>query len=608
MRKRVSLSKKAVMALSAVVSAGLVGAVVVGMSTAAPAAGVLGDPTTVSYSSTTNPPTVEIPSVSPEGSSFAELGNEVTLANPGPLSSVIVSMSSWACGSGTWWVGNCETTPGATFPVPITLTIYSAGQGNAPGPQIATETGTFNIPFRPSKSTECQHSMPGGWYEATNHTCHDSFTYNITFSNFTPPDQSLPGTVVYGIAYNTSHNGYHPLGATCALTHGGQCPADSLNIGLSQNVTAGANAVEDHLFIATPRTVVTCATTETGSPLPFRSYNVVERGTNDYGDACGWGVYYFPAVIINTTTPGETTTTTTTTTVPTTTTTAPTTTTSPTTAPPGPTTTSPPTTSPPTTTPPAPLPPFPHAGVSYPNAAIVTFGANHYVFAGGRAFPASASELAAVQKVDPAQVVAAPSGPAPAPVVPRPGVTVFTQPVNGNVTIYVIGLDGRLHPFATPTQFLHDGYNPALVITVPNLGGLTVGSNAGTTLTALVTMADGAIVNSSGTFYTFAGGRAFGISTPAALLEIRKTNSAVELQGSVSSADTGDPIADGVVLSVVGPVYVSYLGELYPFKTTTQLVNYGYGGTPAVPPSHTGGLTVVFPYSQALSLRASPIS
>jgi hypothetical protein len=55
-------------------------------------------------------------------------------------------------------------------------------------------------------------------------------------------------------------------------------------------------------------------------------------------------------------------------------------------------------------------------------------------------------------------------------------------------------------------------------------------------------------------------------------------------------------------------VYVSYLGELYPFKTTTQLVNYGYGGTPAVPPSHTGGLTVVFPYSQALSLRASPIS
>ena len=36
----------------------------------------------------------------------------------------------------------------------------------------------------------------------------------------------------------------------------------------------------------------------------------------------------------------------------------------------------------------------------------------------------------------------------------------------------------------------------------------------------------------------------------------------------------------------------------------TQLADYGYGGTPAVPAPHTGGLTVVFPYSQALSLRA----
>ncbi len=48
--------------------------------------------------------------------------------------------------------------------------------------------------------------------------------------------------------------------------------------------------------------------------------------------------------------------------------------------------------------------------MSYPNGAIVTFGAVPYVFAGGRAFEASASELTAVQKVDPAQVLAAPAG------------------------------------------------------------------------------------------------------------------------------------------------------------------------------------------------------
>ena len=157
-----------------------------------------------------------IPSVSPEGSSFAELGNEVTLANPGPLSSVTVSMSSWACGSGTWWVGNCETTPGATFPVPITLKIYSAGQGNAPGPQIATETGTFNIPFRPSKSPECEYSMPGGWYEATNKTCHDVLLTTSRSVTSPRPTNRCRATVIYGIAYNTSRTGTPARGNLCA--------------------------------------------------------------------------------------------------------------------------------------------------------------------------------------------------------------------------------------------------------------------------------------------------------------------------------------------------------------------------------------------------------
>jgi hypothetical protein len=176
-------------------------------------------------------------------------------------------------------------------------------------------------------------------------------------------------------------------------------------------------------------------------------------------------------------------------------------------------------------------------------------------------------------------------------------VTVSTKLVNGNVTMYVVGTDGELHAFATAGQFLRDGYDPVLVITVPNLGGLTVGSNAGTALTALATRADGAIVNSSGTFYTLAGGKAFGIPTPAALVEVRKTNPAQELQGSVAAGATGATIATGVVLSVPGQVYVSYQGDVLPFKTPKQLATDGYGGTPAVPAPHTGGLTIVFPYS-----------
>ncbi len=68
------------------------------------------------------------------------------------------------------------------------------------------------------------------------------------------------------------------------------------------------------------------------------------------------------------------------------------------------TTTAPPTT---TTSPPR---PFPHSGQSYPNGAIVSFAGHDYVFAGGRAFLGSGSELAPLEKVDHAKVTAAPAG------------------------------------------------------------------------------------------------------------------------------------------------------------------------------------------------------
>ena len=218
----------------------------------------------------------------------------------------------------------------------------------------------------------------------------------------------------------------------------------------------------------------------------------------------------------------------------------------PTTLTPTPTTISTTTTSSTTTT--TPLKPFPHSNVSYPNGAIIFFGSTGYVLAGGRAFGVpSLKVLAAVQKVDPAKVLAAPAGASlPSSATPRSGVLVFTSPVNGNPEIYVVGADGELHGFAAPRQLKADGYDAALIVTVPNLGGLEVGSAAGTTLTALATKADGAIVNSSGTFFTFGGGRAFGIPTPAELTRIQKANPAAVLTGAVTSPAITTAVASGV--------------------------------------------------------------
>ena len=65
---------------------------------------------------------------------------------------------------------------------------------------------------------------------------------DITFqlSGVTVPDEA-----VYGISYNTSHNGYQPFGqSTACYASSGGCGYDSLNIALSRdptNVTVGSD-------------------------------------------------------------------------------------------------------------------------------------------------------------------------------------------------------------------------------------------------------------------------------------------------------------------------------------------------------------------------------
>ena len=291
----------------------------------------------------------------------------------------------------------------------------------------------------------------------------------------------------------------------------------------------------------------------------------------------------------------------------TTTTTLTTTTTTLTSTPTTPTSTSPPVVLGPTTT--APLPtttmappkPFPHSSQSYPAGAIVSFAGHDYVFAGGRAFPASASELATLEKVDHAKVTSGPAGTsAPTSTAPRSGTLLTSRAVNGDATIYFAGTDGELHGFSTGHQLFSDGYDPALIVTVPSLGSLKVGSAAGaegSAASAQTTRADGVIVNSSGTFYVFAGGRAFGVSSPSALVRVQKADQADVLEGLVGAAQRTAPVASGALLSVPGKVYVSYSGALYPFKTSAQVDRDGYGGTAAVPVPGIGDLDVVSSYS-----------
>jgi hypothetical protein len=196
----------------------------------APAALATPPNTQVVYDSTENPLPGNDVSYAFEATSNSEIGNLITFA-PGTsrsINQVNVTMSSWACqtGGGT----SCVTTPGSTFSTPITLNIYNVGAGNAVGSLITTVTQTFNIPFRPSaNATQCP-TRTDAWYSAADNRCYSGLANNISFNL---GGITLPDSVIYGVALNTSHYGYHPYGeATSCYATG--CGYDSLNVGLTE--------------------------------------------------------------------------------------------------------------------------------------------------------------------------------------------------------------------------------------------------------------------------------------------------------------------------------------------------------------------------------------
>ena len=241
---------------------------------------------------------------------------------------------------------------------------------------------------------------------------------------------------------------------------------------------------------------------------------------------------------------------------------------------------------------------FPDGNVTNPDGGIVNYSGTDYLFAGQHAFGIpTPAVLSGVQVADKATVLTAPTGATVPNTVPAVGTVVV---VYNSPTIYAVGTDGQLHGFATPAQFLGDGFDPADVITVPNITGLTVGATAGsvgTALTALATSANGAIVDSSGTYYVFAGGKAFGIPTPASLAAVQAGDTATVLSGTITSTNTGATPRPGTVVTLNSAVWVASGVALYGFKSMAQLQADGYGGTPSIVVPNVGGLSPVSNYT-----------
>ncbi len=215
----------------------------VGVLLAGPSAQAASGPSGVTiYDSTVSPLPANLPSVGFLASQASEFGDKVTFAGTArSLTDVTVTLSTQGCQSGQGNLPNCSTTPGATFSWPITFTIYGAPPGDAVGPVLAQVTQTFAIPYRPSADpVHCTGADVGKWFDAASATCSDGEAVNITF-DFSSLNVTLPDTVIWGVAFNTTTWGYHPVGPSACSVSATGCPYDSLNVAVSGAASTGTD-------------------------------------------------------------------------------------------------------------------------------------------------------------------------------------------------------------------------------------------------------------------------------------------------------------------------------------------------------------------------------
>ncbi len=194
------------------------------------------------YDSIPQPLSSDIASVGFECCQVLEFGDGLNLTHTGILNRVSVVLDSWGCQSGNWSTGNCVTQGDPTFDVPITLNVYALDKTpRHVSALLATLTKTFQIEYRPSTDpVRCPKIGGSGFHETyyneVDKACVHGLANKIVFDFNNQPAVNLPSQIVLGVAYNTTHGGYHPVGEGAACFHSaGGCGYDSLNVSANGN-------------------------------------------------------------------------------------------------------------------------------------------------------------------------------------------------------------------------------------------------------------------------------------------------------------------------------------------------------------------------------------
>ncbi len=299
---RLSVGVPVVM-MAALALVGTGGAAPAGAATLQPAVVPLSSGGPVLYDSSTTPLLGNLPSEAFEATQqHSDFGNEITLAGTAPftLNNVQVTLDSWGCQTGGG--ATCATTAGSTFTWPVTLDVYNVGPSNTVGSLITSDTQSFAIPYRPSADPTNCASSPTEWFDATDAKCYNGLAANVDFA--LPTNVTLPtsGNIIYGISYNTSDYGPHPIGSPCVANT--NCAYDSLNVGLTTATApkVGTDPVPGTVFQSSLTAGQWCDST---GPTPLGTFAIDSPGSAAT-DACwtpnasGTGSpYYIPAVVFN---------------------------------------------------------------------------------------------------------------------------------------------------------------------------------------------------------------------------------------------------------------------------------------------------------------------
>jgi len=152
-----------------------------------------------------------------QANQVAEFGEQVFPAETGPLETVTVVLSSWACEEGGWNT-TCTSAEGATFDDPVTLTLYDDADGEVGAPRVSI-TEIVTVPFRPSTDEACDG---GRWL--SDDGCRNGLQFEVPF-DVSGLDLEATESLWVSVAYNTQSWGYEPIGAPG--------PYDALNVGVT---------------------------------------------------------------------------------------------------------------------------------------------------------------------------------------------------------------------------------------------------------------------------------------------------------------------------------------------------------------------------------------